>query len=181
MNYELPTKLKIGSRDYRINADFRTALDIFEVLNDPELSRGEQIWLALGFFYPEAAEIPTGDLTEAAEQCFRFLAGGREQKGGPVLMDWERDFQWIVGPVNRVVGKEIRSEEFFHWWSFLGAYMEMGDCLFAQIVRIRSRRAAGKKLDKADEEWYRQNRELVELPQKCTGEEKELLKLWGGG
>ena len=57
--------------------------------------------------------------------------------------------------------------------------MEIGDCTFAQIVRIRSLRAKGKKLDKADQEWYKQNRHLVDIKQTYTESENEILKEWG--
>ena len=56
-----------------------------------------------------------------------------------------------------------------------------GDCLFAQIVRVRDALARGKKLDKTDRDWYRRNRELVDLRKKYTSEEQQLLKEWGGG
>lgn len=182
MRYDLPRSVLLDGQEYRINADFRTALDIFEVLNDPELSRQEQAGLALGFFYPDLKTIPQEKLQEALEECFRFLSGGQESsENGPALMSWEQDFPYIIAPVNRVVGREIRELEFFHWWSFLGAYMEIGECLFAQIVRIRAAKAAGRKLDKADEEWYRKNRSLVERPTKLTQNEETLLKTWGGG
>ena len=57
--------------------------------------------------------------------------------------------------------------------------METGDCVFAQIIRIRSLRAKGKKLDKADQEWYRQNRHLVDIKQTYTEAKNEILKEWG--
>lgn len=180
MNYALPTSLRLGDGEYPINADFRTALDIFEVLNDRELREEEKIRLVLGFFYPQLERIPPALFQQALEECFRFLAGGREERPGPALMDWQQDFPYIIAPVNRVVGREIRGEAFFHWWSFLAAYMEIGQCVFGRIVGIRAARAAGKKLDKADAEWYRQNRELVELRQKFTPEEDDLMNIWGG-
>ena len=52
--------------------------------------------------------------------------------------------------------------------------------LFSQIVRIRSLRAAGKRLDPAQEEWYRANRDLVDLKTPITPGEEALLRLWGG-
>lgn len=180
MNYGLPMSVTLGGREYAINADFRAALDIFEVLNDPELEEKEKIQLVLGFFYPRVAEIPRELLQTALEECFRFLAGGREEKPGKSLMSWQQDFPYIIAPVNRVVGREIRGEAFFHWWSFLAAYMEIGECVFSRIVGIRAAKAAGKKLDRADEEWYRQNREIVELRQQFTRDEDILMNIWGG-
>jgi len=46
------------------------------------------------------------------------------------LADWEQDFPLIVNPVNRVLGYEVRDCEYCHWWTFLSAYYEIGDCLF---------------------------------------------------
>ena len=38
----------------------------------------------------------------------------------------------------------------------------------------------GKLTDKADKEWYRQNRDIVDIPTHYTEAEEDLLKLWGG-
>ena len=96
------------------------------------------------------------------------------------LMDWEQDFKYIVAPINRVTGTEIRSIEYMHWWTFIAAYYEIGDCTFAQIVRIRDKKARGKPLDKTEQDWYRKNRNLVDLKTKYTQEDDEILRLWGG-
>ena len=93
-------------------------------------------------------------------------------------MDWEQDFPLIIGPVNRVLGKEIRSVEYLHWWTFLSAYMEVGDCTFAQVVAIRDKKARGKKLDKAENEWLKRNRELVDFKRKYTSSDDETLNGW---
>lgn len=180
MRYDLPVSVELAGREYGIDADFRTALEIIGILNDRELTQREQISLALLFFYREFEKIPQEDYQQAVEGCFSFLSGGEQPRPGPVLMSWEQDFPYIIAPVNRVVGKEIRSERFFHWWSFLGAYREIGDCLFSQIVQIRSLRAAGKRLSREQELWYRANRELVELKTPMSPGERELLQLWGG-
>ena len=121
------------------------------------------------------------DYRAALERCFWFIGGGGEEQSSrpaPKLMDWEQDFRYIVAPINRVLGQEIRAAEYLHWWTFLAAYYEIGDCLFAQIVRIRAKRAKGQPLDKADAAWYRENRELVDLKAQYTQGEEELLKQW---
>ena len=53
--------------------------------------------------------------------------------------------------------------------------MEIGECTFSTVVSIRSKRAKGKKLDKWEEEFYRENRKMIDLPQKLTAEEQEFL------
>ena len=87
-----------------------------------------------------------------------------------------------MAPINRVLGKEIRAAEYLHWWTFISAYYEIGgDCTFAQIVRIREKKAKGKPLDKQEQAWYRQNRSLVDFRTNYTKAEDDVLKQWGAG
>ena len=67
---------------------------------------------------------------------------------------------------------------YLHWWSFLSAYMGIGDCLFAQVVAIRDKKARGKKLDKADREFYRRNQDIIDIKKPLTEAEREILKEW---
>lgn len=97
----------------------------------------------------------------------------------PRLVDWEQDYSLIIAPINRVIGGEVRAVKYMHWWYFLAAYQQIGDCTFAQVVRIRDRLTRGKRLDKSDQEWYRKNRHLVDFKRKYTSADGELTKKWG--
>ena len=90
-------------------------------------------------------------------------------------MDWEHDFKVLVAPMNKVLSCEIRTVEYLHWWTFLAGYMELGECLFSNIVSIRKKKMTGKKLEQWEQEFYRENKKLVDLPQNLTEEEKEWL------
>lgn len=178
MIYDLPVSVELDGAVYPIRSDYRAALDMCAALVDPELSNEEKAETLLAIFYPGWEEIPAKDYQEAINRCLWFLNCGSEEqptRKAPKLMDWQQDFPMIVAPVNRVIGREIREPAPLHWWTFISAYYEIGDCLFAQVVRIRSLKARGKPLDKADREWYRQNRELVDLKTTYTEAERELL------
>lgn len=178
----LPTSLEVGGVEYAIRSDYRAVLDICTALSDPELDEQERATVLLAILYPDFEVIPRERLEEAVSQGLRFISGGDESAHkAPKLVDWEQDFSYIVAPINRVMGQEIRAVEYMHWWTFLAAYYEIGDCTFAQIVRIRNQLARGKTLDKSDREWYRRNRELVDLKRKYTDTEEEMVKNWGGG
>lgn len=178
----LPTSVEIGGAEYEIRSDYRAILDVCAAISDPELDGQERVVALLNIFYPNLFEMPQDYYQEAVQKCLRFINGGTEEHKGrsPRLVDWEQDFPYIVAPINRVTGQEIRAVEYMHWWTFLAAYQEIGDCTFAQVVRIRDRLARGKSLDKTDREWYRRNRELVDFKSTYTGAEQELLKEWGG-
>ena len=185
MIYDLPRSLAVNNKEYGIRADFRDVLDVLEIINDNELEEQERYFLTLLFFYTDFEDMPREDYQEAAERCFWFINGGdlvrNTAKKQPRLMDWEKDFPLIIAPINRVVGREVRADAYFHWWSFLAAYMEIGECTFSQVVHIRSEKSRGKKLSKFDEEYYRGNRDLIDLPVKYTQADMELFKQLGGG
>jgi len=190
MIYDLPTSIEVCGVEYEIESDYRAILDIIIALSDQELDQREKACVALDIFYPRFSAhdggkpMPPEHYEEALNKCFRFIDRDEEpqtHKKSPRLMDWEKDFQYIVSPINRVVGREIRSMEYMHWWTFLAAYMEIGgDCTFAQIVAIRDKLARHKTLDKAERDWYRRNRDLVDFSTKYTDAEKSILKEWGG-
>ena len=85
------------------------------------------------------------------------------------------DFKILIAPINRVLGFETRTAEYVHWWTFLSAYMEIGECLFSNVISIRKKRISGKKLEPWEQEFYRENKKMVDLPQSLTDEEKEWL------
>lgn len=189
MNYGLPTSVEIDGVDYAIRYDFRAILDIFEALNDPDLEQWERILAALQIFYIGFDQLT--DYNTAAVECFKFINGGNEddtKKKSPKLMDWEQDFPYIVAPVNRIIGKEIRSIPYdektntggLHWWTFLSAYTEIGECFFAQVVRIRDLKARGKTLDKSDREFYRRNRDVIDIKTRYSDAENDILSAWTG-
>ena len=106
-------------------------------------------------------------LTEAMKDKFRKLT-----KLEQVDIDGDLELSGAV------TGYEVRAAEYVHWWTFLGAYMEIGDCTFAQVVSIRKKRAQGKKLDKQEQQFYRDNVDLIEIRVQETDEEKALFDEW---
>ena len=181
--WDLPTTLNIHGTEYRIRSDFRAVLDVLTAMNDPDLflpdaDEWEQQAVRMStmttIIYPDYELIPRDHYMEACNKAIQFIDMGMKEDNKrplPRLMDWEQDGQIIIPAINRVVGKEVRALEYLHWWTFLGAYMEIGDCLFSQIVSVRGKRAKHKKLDTWEKEFIRENQELVELKKKYTEQE----------
>lgn len=186
-SWELPTSATIGGETYRIRSDFRVALDLLKILSDPEISDTTRTALAFEVFFPDYLSIPRERQEEAAEYMRWFLSGGgNATQPRRKLADWEQDFPLLISPVNRVLGYDARAVAYdfdaneggLHWWTFLGAYMEIGDCLFAQVVSIRRKKSKGKRLDKHEQEFYRENRKLIDLRVTETDAEREILEAW---
>lgn len=178
--WELPEAIEVNGAEHPIRTDFRAVLDLLAVLEDPELDDAERALIALEIFYDDFDEIHPTDYREACESLMWFVGGGdapaKQQKRK--LADWKQDAPIIIPAVNRVLGYECRSAEHVHWWTFLGAYMEVGDCLFAQVVAIRNKKSKGKKLEKHEEAFYRENRSLVDFQVERTEAEQALIDAW---
>ena len=183
MNYGLPTSVNIAGKDVPIRTDFRVMLDIIGIMHDPEFTDEEKGMATLAAFYPDLEDIQDGK--EALDKMMWFLDCGEDkskQKNTPSLVDWEQDWGHIIGPVNRVLGYEARAVPYdpdentggLHWWTFIAAYMEIGgDCVMSQIVSIRDKLKRHKKLEKYEREFYRRNKDLVDIKQRYTEAENE--------
>lgn len=189
MNYGLPKTVTVGNVELDIRYDFRVILTILELLQDPELEDQDKAEAIFELFYMAPEQIR--DPKAAVEACYRFIDMGEKQgRKSPRVMDWEQDFMYIIAPINRVLGKEVREVPYdfesntggLHWWTFMGAYMEIGgDCMFSQIVSIRDKRARGKKLEKYEREWMNRNMSLIEFKHKYTDAENAVASAWMGG
>lgn len=179
----LPETLTVGGEDHPIRSDYRDVLQIFEAFADPELEPGEKCIIAIYLLFADfncaedvfqAAE-DGFDVIEAYEQIKWFLAAGREsdQKEEKPTYDWEKDEQMIFSAVNRIAGMETRQAEYIHWWTFLGYFNEIGECNFTHIVGIRRKLNKNKKLEKHEREYYRDNKDVVDLKPPKTKEERK--------
>lgn len=183
--WELPTSLEIGGVGYFIRSDFRAVLDILKYYADPEYEPDERNLICLMILYPDWEDIPQEHWGEAIEKAKEFIDAGMTDDGKrkPTLMDWEQDAPIIIPAVNNIAGCEVRAIPNLHWWTFLGYYMEIRESLFSSVVDIRHKKQKGKKLEKYEEEFYRENKKLITLKKKETAEEtaakNEIRELFG--
>lgn len=183
--WELPRSLEIGGSIFAIQSDFRAVLDILAAFNDPDFEEDERWMTCFEILFDDP--VPPELLDEAAIKAMWFINCGQDEpenaRQRPSVMDWERDGHMIIPAVNKVAGMEVRAVEYLHWWTFMGYYMEISEGLFSTVVSIRQKKAKGKKLEKWEQQFMRENKELFVKPQKLTEEEKEekarLKALWG--
>ncbi|MBO5543026.1 MAG: hypothetical protein J5949_00200 [Oscillospiraceae bacterium] len=166
----------MGGRRYAVRTDFRVILEILVMLRDPDLRDGDKAEALLRMFYVER---PT-EADAAIEACYRFIQPHPVQQSAPrSLVDWELDFDLMAAPVNHILGTECRALPYLHWHTFLAAWMEIGpETLFGQVLRIREKLRTGRKLEKAEQRFLRQNRSLVILPTRLSREEEKLMAEW---
>ena len=178
--WDLPLSVEIDGKEYAIRnrCDYRMVLDVIGALNDEDLDMQEKLQCALIIFYEDLRGC--NNLEQAVKEMLAIINNGEDEEqqnsSKPPLMDWHHDFKQITPPISRIIGYDVRMpDKYTHWWSFIGAYMEIGECNFSNIVSIRSKKAQGKSLEKWEERYYRENRKIVDLPIKLTAEEQALL------
>lgn len=180
--WELPTSATIGGVEYPIHADFRDILNIFRYLDDPDRPEYLRWRIAIALFYD--GEIPDENVQEAMEYLAEFIScGNQDAKPGPKLLDWEQDAQVIVADVNKTAGAEIRALPFLHWWTFVAYFNAIGEGQLSTLVSIRDKLRRGKPLEKWEKEYYRKNKEQVDMKTRYSVEElaeqERLKKLLG--
>lgn len=188
--WEFPTSLNIGGIDYEIRTDYRAVLDLLTALNDPDLTDTDpqitaymQSRVILEIMYPDCDNIPAEHIQEALDKVSEFIDMGiSDDRKKPKTMDWEQDAPILIPAINKVLNTEIRAVQYMHWWTFLGAYMEIGESLFSNIIHIRQKKAKGKKLEKWEQDFYKENKSLIDFKQKDqrSSEEKEELRDYFG-
>lgn len=195
--FELPTSITIGEREYPIrnNGDFRMVLDCFACLQDVELAEQERVLASLCIFYSDITSIDdisevfsTGEeLLEAVNGMYNFFNCGQKNVGAKQshkLIDWEDDSQMIISAINRVAGKEVRAESYVHWWTFMGYYLAIGECPLSTVVNIRDKILKGKKLEKWETDFRRDNPEYFVWKSKSVEDEEAeeyIRQIWNNG
>lgn len=184
--WEFPTSLNIGGTDYEIRTDYRAVLDLFAALNDKDLEDEDKrvesyikSRVILEIMFPKCDDIPQECIQEAINKVSEFIDMGIvEESKKPKTMDWEQDAPIIIPAINKVLGMEVRAQKYIHWWTFLGAYMGIGESLFSNIIHIRQKKAKGQKLEKWEQDFYKENKSLIdfkEKKQKRSEEEKSAV------
>ena len=192
--YELPTTVDIDGNVFHIRrkGDFRVILDCFAALQDDELDKEYKILTAIISFYEEFNSLEDTNkygefLEKLTLEMFKFINCGQDnQKGAESeisLINWEDDSQIICAAVNNVAKQEVRILEYLHWWTFLGYYMSVGQSVLSTVVSIRDKVYRGKKLDKWEQDFKKENPQFFVRKQPTIEREFEegLRNLWNGG
>lgn len=189
-SWKLPTSLTVDGTDYKIRTDYRVILDILSAMNDPDIfepgmseeeMKKEKVLTMLQILYVDFDKMHPRCWREASEKACEFIDCGIQDDGKPKprSMDWQQDAPLIVPAINKTTKRDIRSIKYMHWWTFFGLYLEIGESIFSTVVSIRDKKRRGKKLEKWEQNFYKNNKKLVDLQSHTvtrSDEEKEALK-----
>lgn len=192
--YDIPVSVQVGDKQYNIRnkGDFRMVLDCFVALDDEQLTEQERILACVIIFYEDMHSVEDtnkfSDYNTAVTEMFKFFNCGQEESPGAStnykLIDWQTDSQLISSAINQVAGKEIRAEKYIHWWTFMGYYLAVGESALSTVVNIRSKIVKGKKLEKYEQEFRKNNPQYFSWKSKTVSqrEQDDLARsLWNSG
>lgn len=191
--YDLPTSILIEDREFKIRnkGDFRVILDCFVALNDIELEEDLRITTSLIIFYEDfnsiedVVDTDVDILGQLVQAMYKFFNCNEESIGAVKpyrLVDWENDSQMVIASINAVAHKEVRSESYVHWWTFMGYYLNIGDGAFAHIISIREKIVKQKKLEKYEQEFVNDNPQYFKWEWRTDEqlqEDKLVQDMWG--
>ena len=178
--WSLPTSVHVAGVDWDIRTDFRIVIDVLIAFDNPEYDDTEKWMYCIMSLVKGYENLERKDYHEMCQALIQFIDMGIKDDGisKRKVLDWEHDASLLVTAVNKVLGREVRADSYLHWWSFLSAYMEIDNkTLFSNILSIRIKKSKGKKLEKWEQEFYRENKSLIDIKRKLTAEEEEEERL----
>lgn len=184
--WELPVTATISGTSYAVNTDYRDVLEIISSLQESNADEKERVYIALSLFYTDFETMPRNDWQEAFTYLLRFVDCGEapeDNQPSPKRIDWEQDRLLIIADINKAAGYEVRAVEYMHWWTFVAWFHCIGEGQLSTVCTIRDKRRKGEKLDKWEQEYYREHKSHIDFRVQYTDEElaerEALLKLLG--
>lgn len=192
---QLPVSVDIGSKTYMIDTDFRTIMDIEDILFSSDLTEKQRAFAeemeqysdishedacqnarfydAMEMFYQ--GDIPD-DLTEAMEQMLWFYSCGKEEKGKapkkPVL-SFKYDFDYINAGFLQDYKIDLFEVDQLHWWKFMSLFSALhDDCKICEIIGLRAAEPKDYK-DKEQKKRIREMQKVYALPNERAAEEEK--------
>lgn len=182
---QLPTKVKVGGEEYEIRTDFRISLLFSLMSEDPEISEAQKVYQTLQLYFEDEHVIQgfsQEELLEAVREILWFYKGGnikeeisnaegKEQEKVERILSFEHDHFAIFSSFMQDYKVNLAKEN-LHWWEFKALFEGLSEK--TPIKRIMSYRAVkiDSKMSKAEQEFYRKQKELHRLPRLVS--EKQL-------
>ena len=190
----IPVTLKVDGVSYRLrnNGDYRVILDVLEKLKDVSIINNnadkfkresqlkDKMLEILELAFVDFDLSICTDVNGLVEELFTFIrcyAEGSKNENQDKLFDWNKDFNMIVSPINATLGKDVRLEEYMHWFTFMSLFDNIGDCNFSTVVNLRRKKFRGEKLEKSEKKYILENPHLFKRDDDATeGEIKAIIK-----
>ena len=136
-----PEYVKIGDKKYKINTDFRVAIECNKIAEDKDISNLERTMAIIYKLYGDEGLDAPQDYEKLLELGLKYLSMGKEieKSDEEPDMDFEQDMDYIYTSFMSDYNIDI-SKEKMHWWTFMNlmnglSNSELGNCCVLNRIR----------------------------------------------
>ncbi len=175
-----PEFAKVNDKNYKINTDFRVALQCNDIAEDETIGEYEKALAVIYKLFGDEGLKDKHNHNKLLELGLKYLLCGKE--GGPAISDkpnmcFKQDWGYIVASFRSVYHIDLDKEE-MHFWTFydlLNGLTE--DCVLNRVRYIRDYDISDIKDAKERNEWAKKKK-LFELKtdKKITTEQEQSAK-----
>lgn len=170
-----PTKVIVNGKEYKINTDFRVAIECNELVQDKNISDYER---ALAIIYKLFGDAGLNDFenhVKLQEYAVKYLSCGKELTNDNTQpdMDYVQDEGYIRSSFQFDYKYDPYELEHCHWWKFFNdlcnlSNSELGNCCILNRVRNIRNLDLNKIKDAKEKEKMRKAKEQVALKKQET-------------
>lgn len=174
-----PEYAEINGKKYKINTDFRVAIECNRIATDNSIGDYERALAIIYTLFGEEGINSKGDMEKLLEVAKKYLLCGAEYVDGNQEpdMDYIQDMDYIEASFMSDYHIDIEKEK-MHWWKFYKlinglSNSELGNCCV--LNRIRNLRNYDTKdiKDSKERQKIEEAKQQVALKKKTASEEQE--------
>lgn len=178
-----PRFAQVKDRKYKINTDFRVALECDKVARS-NVSDEERALAIIYLLFGDEGLQNSQDWKDLIAIALKYLGCGKEKQeydeNQETDMDFEQDWEYIRTSFFYDYNVKLEQGTYMHWWEFYNLLCGLSDkCILNRVRFIRDFDVEQIKDIKEKEKWIKQ-KEQVALKKKIikTSEEKRLDELF---
>lgn len=167
---DYPEYIEVNGNEYKIDTDYRVALQCLKVVDDITISDTERFYAILCLLL--GTDVKKEDEFEAFKKCTTYLRCGKEinPTNEEIDVDYEQDKGYINASFRSCYQIDIKNEN-MHWWEYNELIAGFGEKeILSQVRYIRN-----KSLSECSDEKERQ--ELIKQKEQVALKKKEAAKI----
>lgn len=138
-----PEFVKIGDKKYKINTDFRVAIECDRIANDSSIGEYEKALAVIFKLFGEDGLNDTDNHEKLLELGQKYLVCGKElednNETSKIDMDFKQDLDYIEASFMFDYQIDLKETK-MHWWTFFNllnglSNSEMGNCCVLNRIR----------------------------------------------
>lgn len=192
-----PQFVKIGNKKYKLNTDFRVAIECNEIAENEKIGNFERALAIIYKLYGDDGLNATEDYEKLIELGMKYLScdvdENKKKKNEKPDMDFVEDEKYIRSSFKYDYKYDPYSMEYLHWWEFYNdlnnlSANEFGSCCILNRVRalrnidlktIKDVKERNKVKEAQEQFALKKNRKKVEITKEQEQTRQEILKRVG--